>query len=466
MKMKKITALIVSAVAFVASFSTMPSVIVKADGEGTSLTNVQLVQAYDEYANSYIAQRFADEYGIDFDDEKSYSFRYRAEGASDEEWVEVDSTKSGKTTFEIASGRAEMQFYYVETEGETETKVFVEVGGNNTFKFDLINEVSESSLYYANLSADAIKNYNDSIALKYENKVVTDSFYYPSLEDVVVINDNAETDEDETVKADLLISDHFDYSDLTKTLYYARPGSSSFSSTTSSSFTLSGVGTYSFYILAKDPTGNSMSIDTDVYTRKVVGGIDGWYDESDHLYVPIFSFVFENTKNISITVDDATQGFVGLTYKDVDDMITIVGENETTEYKLYYSETNLSVGVENWTSEGVEILKKDAKDITEVEKYEFDASTRYFTPVEKGYYYVMVRAADNTGEDTAVTDVISVQKEFKEVKYETEWLKNNLFSFICLIVAFLLLVAIVFVFFFYHPKEETAEESVEPVSRK
>ncbi len=462
MKFKKITALIVSAVALIASFSAVPTATLKASAASS---DIQLVQAYDEYSNTYVTERFTETYGLTFDSEKSYSFRFRAQGAT--EWSEGASTKSGKTTFEIPAGVAEMQFYYTEGEGENASEVLVEANGVNTFEFELVTEVTEGSIRYANLNDVALANYAASIKTKYETKVVGDSFYYPSFEDVVIVNDDASTEDvNEEVKANVLVSDHFDYSDLTKTLYYCRPGSTSFASTTSSSFSLNGIGTYSYYVLVKDPTGNAMEIDTEVHTRKVINGIDGWYDESDNLYAPIFTFTFENVKNIAITVDSSTQGFVGLTYKDVDEAITIVGDNETPEYKLYYSETNLSTNVENWNSAGIAIVEESATDVTEVEEYEFSTSTRYFKPVKKGYYYVVVRAADESGEDKAVTNAISVQKEFKAVKYETEFFKNNLFSIICLGIAALLLVAIIVVFFFYKPKEETAEESVEPVSKK
>ena len=74
MKMKKITALIVSAVALFASFSALPAASLKANAEEAK---VQLVHAYDEYSNSFITEKFQDAYGITFEDGKDYFFEYK-----------------------------------------------------------------------------------------------------------------------------------------------------------------------------------------------------------------------------------------------------------------------------------------------------------------------------------------------------------------------------------------------------
>ena len=471
MKMKKITALIVSAVALFASFSALPAASLKANAEEAK---VQLVHAYDEYSNSFITEKFQDAYGITFEDGKDYFFEYK--NATAEEYGKGVDADSGKTTFEIAPGAALMRFYSetAGAEGEEATKEYVEIDGVSEFAFDVISETKEGSVRYytTSLTKEAIANYNASIETKYETKKIGDNFYYPSMEDVVIVNDNKETEEvNEEVKANLFGSDHYDYADLTKELWYCRPGSTSFSKTTSSSFNLNAVGNYSFYVLAYDAHKTYIELDTEVHTRKVVDGIEGWYDDTDNLIVPIFSFYFAEVKEIAITVSESEIGFKGLTYKDVDDSIKIVGENEGSKYELYYSATLLegSDGSdEEWTSKGVSIIEgsSSVKNITEEEDYAFNASNRHFVPQELGYYYVVCRAADQTGTAEAVTYAIVVNSEFKAVKYETQFFKQNLFSIICLAIAFVLLIAIIVVFFFYKPAEEKAEESVDPVSKK
>jgi len=506
MKMKKIIALIVSAVALVASFTTFNASTVKANADNSSdHVVVELVKGYSEYNNAYVTERLEKAYGIQFESRKEYSFEYKPaninwdtqDEAEQKLIVSGQKAKSGKTTFQLANDSDEtkndviVRFYYTEGEGDAQTKTFAKGKDDKTeFGLNLITKTSADSMRYASIKLSDYQAYQAAVEAKvadvikkYEDGATSVGYYYPTLQDVEVVKDDPTTEDvNESKKFDFLVADNFDYSDLTKTVYYCRPGSSSFASTTSSSFNINGAGKYSFYVLAKDALGNEMKIDTEKHVRKTIGGIEGWYvkdndnvENNEALYAPIFSFHFGVIKDITIEIEDeVVKGFEDLVYKDAKELINVVGDSAAVEYSLYYSATSLildhNVESKVWSSQGVEIVKEHATLIDEnfegYEAYAFDQATLNFTPVERGYYYIVVRAADESGEFEAVTYAISVQNGFVPLDYETEFFKNNLFSVICLAIAFVLLIAIIVVFFFYKPKEETAEESVEPVSKK
>ncbi|MBQ7408349.1 MAG: hypothetical protein IJW13_03660 [Clostridia bacterium] len=436
MKMRKITAFIIAAVALIATFNFVPAQEVSA---APAQTNVAFVQAFDEYDNSFITSKFP----VSFEDEKTYYFAYKLEGAT--EYSQKVEAKSGKTTFEcVSSDNYVIKFFYLD-ENEAEQDV-------EEFTFSLVTATAEDSIYY-DLTAINYEDYQKEINKKLENKELGDYFYYPELTDV-------------------LVSDNFAYTALTKTVYYCKPKSTTFSSTTSSSFSLSDIGTYKYYVLAKDPTNTNFTIDTDELVRMVdANGNEGWYevDENDptnnKLIVPIFSFQFETVKEPEITISESEIGFIGLTYKDAKDSITIVAQNESVEYKLYYSASDLSAGIENWTSEGIAKVEENATDITNKEEVAFNTSNLYFTPDLKGYYYVVCRAADNYGEASAVTEAIIVNREFTTVKYESQFLKYNWLSIMFLGIAVLSFIGIL-VLLFVKPKEKTEEEVETTVSKK
>ncbi len=434
MKMKKITAFILAVLSVLTIASFAP--IAKASAAST----VEFVHGYNSYSLDYVVGKFHAQ-----EADKKYGYAYKASDAA-----EYGDVLTSSHVFKGDIGAAyDIKIYEIGTDSNVEVA---------TGTFNLIEKTEVSSLYYS-LTGESRTTYQGLIYAvdgegtetgKLAGKELGDSFTYPDL-------------------TDILISDHFDYNALKNnlTLYYCKPTSSSFSTTTSKSFTLDQVGTYSYYVLAKDPTGTAMeTIDTDVLTRKEGSLGDGWYNDSDELIVPVFSFYFANVKAPEITIDKKVEeGFIGLTYQDASDYITIVGNNEAVQYELWYSESDLSAGKDDWASTTLEVLEEaGAVEITEDEDVAFNTSTLSFTPNKKGSYYVRVVVADDHGEDTAVTYAINVLSEFSEVKYDTQFLKYNWVSIMFLGIALLSLIGIILLIFI-KPKEEK-EEEVTVVSKK
>ena len=423
MKMKKITAFIVAILSVLSIVSFAP--VAKVNAAPT----VEFVQSFNSYSLSYVTGRFTT------DEADGYKYK-----ASDE--AEYGEVITGDHVF---TGDVTKTYDIVVLNGETEVI---------TGTFGLIEETAEDSIYYSCDSAD-LAAYNDAIYKKdgetetgkLVGKKLNDSFTYPDL-------------------TDLLVSNHFDYSVLKAnlTLYYCKPKSTTFASTTSKSFTLSEIGTYSFYVVAKDPCGTALTVDTEELERKVVAGVDGWYDENDKLIAPIFSFNFVVADGPEITISSKVEeGYIGLAYQDASEYITIVADNESVKYELYYSATKFNEG-DDWASAGVKTVEDNAENVTEVEEYEFNSSSLEFMPTKAGCYYIVINVADKYGRDTAVTYAIEVNHEFTEVKYDTQFWKYNWVSMMFLGIAVLCLIGIILLIF-VKPKEEV-EEEITTVAKK
>ena len=241
-------------------------------------------------------------------------------------------------------------------------------------------------------------------------------------------------------------------------------------SLTDNKFKLEEVGTYSFYVLAQDPSKTSLEVDKEKHVRKTVNGIEGWYD-GDVLVAPIFTFNFDKVSEPKVTAKGTVApGYVGLTYKNIKDYMTIVAKNEKLDYKLYYSDksNDLTVGVANWADEGnaklVEALGSKVVDITDDEAIGFSTSDLSFTPNKRGYYYLVVTAFDANGSDTLALAPIKVDAEVSEVKLEKQFFKNNWVSFMFLGIAVLCLIGIILLIF-VKPKEEEEEVVTDVVSK-
>ncbi len=439
MKMKKITAFIVAILSIltIASYAPMAKV--------SAASDVEFVQGYNTYSVEYVIGKFVNS------DVEADGYAYKVQGAA--EYGEV--IKAAHTFKGSVENVYEIEIY----NGETAIEASAWKNSDHTFK--LVKDTSKASLRY-DVTNEKLAAYQDSILKidgenqtgKLAGKELGDSFTYPDL-------------------TDLLVSDYFDYNALKSnlTLYYCKPTSSTFSSTTSKSFTLDQVGTYSYYVVAKDPTGTALTVDTNELERKVGDKGDGWYDESNQLIVPIFSFHFATVKAPEITISNKVEeGYIGLTYLDASEYITIVANNESVKYELYYSATDLTAQATEWTSEGVELLTQEgslAVNVTENEDIDFSTSSLEFTPDKAGYYYVLVTVADKYGEASAVTYAIEVNSGFSQVKLDTDFgkiLSENLLSVILFGVALLCLIGII-VLIFVKPKEEKEEVEV-TVSKK
>ncbi len=464
MKMRKITAFIAAIIAIIAAFAIIPSVktVSYADDESSSAA---FIYSYESYDNTEIVKKvFGLESVKDLGD-GTYYFAYNKQGSE----VEKDlSVSSGKTTFLCAAGTYEMSVYSLDEEKTTRTDV--EGYGKKTFEIINADEVEETSMSYVSDVKDKIAAYlgstdadNKDTATVYgvlnaNDKKLGDSFTYPDL-------------------TNLIVSDYFDYSVLKSnlTLNYCQPGSSSFTSTSSKSFKLNGIGTYSFYITGTDPIGKGkIEVDSEKHERKDVDGVDGWYDkETGKLVCPIISFEFSAIKSPRITLEKPEKCFIGLLYKDVSSVITVEATNESKVYTLYYSDTELSAAFKaessdkSWNDDGIEYLKSKATLIADDADEKFSTSTLNFTPQKKGYYYVVCEVADNYGKVAIVTDPITVAGEYKEVTYEKEFLKYNWVSVMFFCIAILCFIALMLVIFI-KPKDKTAADDtdVTPTAKK
>ena len=438
MKMKKITAFIVAILSVLTVASYAPVAKVSA-----APTDVKFVHSFTSYSVDYVISKFVK------DEVEADGYAYRVQGEAEYgEKITASHTFKGDVS----------KIYDIEIYNGENAIAASDWKDGIAHTFTLVKETEESSIYYT-FENKTRAEYELSIngdEGKLAGKKLGDSFTYPDL-------------------TDILVSDYFEYATLKSnlTLYYCRPTSKSFTSTTSKSFTLSEVGTYSFYVVAKDPTGTAFTVDTEKCVREVGAEGDGWYLKDDvngtsTLVAPIFSFDFAVVKAPEITIDSKVeQGYIGLTYQDAKEYITIVANNESVKYELYYSATDLSTQSGNeWASEGVEVLttSESAENVSEDKEIAFNNSTLNFTPIKKGFYYVVVTVADKYGEASAVTYAIEVASEFTEVKYDTQFLKHNWVSIMFLGIALLSLIGIILLIF-VKPKEEK-EEEVTVVAKK
>ena len=178
----------------------------------------------------------------------------------------------------------------------------------------------------------------------------------------------------------------------------------------------------------------------------------------------LFSFNFVVADGPEITISSKVEeGYIGLAYQDASEYITIVADNESVKYELYYSATKFNEG-DDWASAGVKTVEDNAENVTEVEEYEFNSSSLEFMPTKAGCYYIVINVADKYGRDTAVTYAIEVNHEFTEVKYDTQFWKYNWVSMMFLGIAVLCLIGIILLIF-VKPKEEV-EEEITTVAKK
>ncbi len=268
---------------------------------------------------------------------------------------------------------------------------------------------------------------------------------------------------------DLISDGSFAYSLYKKTIYYAGPGSSTYSSTTSTSFTISEIGGYRFYVvLTLDPidgkTFNINTLDTvehedgfysvkakaDGKVLKIEGSGDSakyYYlnaedekvyvekenTEKGDLIVPIFEFTILNAgPKIEIKESVDLKAYIGLQYTVKS--ITVTGSDVTTTYTLLYSE-NKNAAESEWV---------------EAEE-DYNTSTHKFTPAKQGYYKVKVEAVDTDGKSAIkYTSIITVTEKLQKVEYETSfknWLSVNKTPFIFLCISAFCLIVIVAIIF-------------------
>lgn len=261
------------------------------------------------------------------------------------------------------------------------------------------------------------------------------------------------------------------YEDLTSTIYYCAPGSESFSSTSNDYIKLDKVGTHAFYVTYSVPTVDGTLDTTDLVVGDLAGY--GWYAKDDDgnptgsLIIPIFTFEITEADNPVIAVNDARRGYLNLEYTKVDTLFTITASSYKAKYTLYYLDAkDALVKNEDETADAFveRLVKAGAKDITE--NFEnFETGSTDFTPDKKGYYYVEIYLKDdNNNPAHSVSKAIDVTNEFRTVKKETEFFKNNIVSIVLFSISALCFIAII-VILCIKPKEVKLETKSEQTKK-
>ncbi len=274
----------------------------------------------------------------------------------------------------------------------------------------------------------------------------------------------------------------FSYEQYRKTVNYAVPGSSSYSTSSASgtsnmTFTITKVGTYRFYVLLSldEIDGKTFNISVNklkeyhdgFYSMKkssdgtplYLSGSKYYTDEDleneyvpenedldvvqDKLIVPIFEFTIENAgPNVKITSTYQENGYIGLNYEIKS--VKVTGNEVSTSYALKYREGTTG----DWI------------DATE----EFDEESMTFVPEKQGYYKLVVTAIDSDGKTSnADTREIKVVQKYETVDYQTgfnDWISVNYVPFIFLCISGLCLIAIILLLVI-KPKEKTEKVKVE-----
>ncbi|MGN0819714.1 MAG: hypothetical protein ACI4M6_04890 [Christensenellaceae bacterium] len=354
----------------------------------------------------------------------------------------------GQTTF--AGGRS----VKYKADAETETVVAgtdVKFLTKGAYTFTTFVNDAEEHIFTVNVvdksvvKADSMKYSTDS-ALIEEYKAEIAKTVAPGEGEALDTNDSFTVPSLEK----LLSSKYFKYSDLTKSIYYAGPQDTSYASTSSSKFKLSGAGYYSYYVLATDPVNNKMS--TEDLTEKN----DGWYNEANELVIPIFSFEIKNIAAPEISVLTSEKGYIGLDYTI--ECFTINASNYTSKYTLYYSEEYFDKDDESYATDADYIKAvTEAEGTSDITEEYLDVDALKFSPDKKGYYYVLLNVGDDNGlSDAAMSRAISVQSTYTKYSVESEWLKYNKTSVIFLSISVVCFIAII-VILFIKPKDYNVE---------
>ena len=251
----------------------------------------------------------------------------------------------------------------------------------------------------------------------------------------------------------LVSDDYTSYDNLSHTVYYRTPSSST-GSTDGWTITLSDVGTYQFYVVFKDEAGNAMEKD-DFY--KVED--DGTVTKGSY-YGYVFTFSVEDDAPIYVYAP-ASQSAGYLNTQYTFSAFTVEASGYTPTYKLLFSQTK--------DGEYKEIIKASSlpsdkdkytgEDFTydEIKDFAYDGKLT-FTPVKKGFYKVVctVSSTKTVRFDSAESQIVEISKKPTVVKPDTHWLQNNVWSVVFLSIGTLCLIGIV-ILLFIKPKEETNE---------
>ena len=214
------------------------------------------------------------------------------------------------------------------------------------------------------------------------------------------------------------------------------------------SFTVSEAGDYIFYVVFKDKNGNSM--DKDAFIVEDDNG-----NEEINEGAAVFTFNVQDDAPLYV-IAPASQGngYVGTKYTATDFEIKSSGNNVTYTLK-YNADVNATENSDGWT----EIPKAaDATDDERAKAVDYDGKYT-FTPDKIGSYMIECVATSVTNvRSSSDSSIIRVLKEKTEVKPDTHWLQNNVWSVVFLSIGTLALIGII-VLLFIKPKETTETDA-------
>lgn len=271
----------------------------------------------------------------------------------------------------------------------------------------------------------------------------------------------------------LVSDDKTAYENLTHTMYYRTPSSST-GSTDGWTITLSEAGKYQFYVVFKDEAGNAIDKD-DFYKlddngNKIAFG-DLESDEktnhgnsglTDYKYSAfVFDFVIEDDAPITVVAADSQgKGYLDTEYTF--SSFTVEASSYTPTYQLFYSAT------ENGEYKEITAKSKiDDEDDYDNEDFTYAEMTGFaydgkltFTPVKAGYYKVICTvSSQKVRSESAEAFSGLINEKPSVVKPDTHWLENNVWSVVFLGIGTLCLIGIV-VLLFIKPKEEIDDGDV------
>lgn len=458
MKLKKFLSLALCACICFAVAAAIPAATEKAAaGEERKYVAGQ------DYSIEYLLKDFGYEKIGDNDtylEGRSVKYRLTEDRITGEEIPEKDArpeySESDPDQFSVTAGyvvnfkRVGSEYTFTVTEGEEERDYTVVTVGKEAVSKIATKYISSGFAAYSAAVADYAKDLT-----------TTSTFNVSKIE--------------ENVSVDTIVSNkYYDVTNMKVALYYALPGSSSFSSTSASnvkglSFSTTKDGVYSFYYIFTDSLGNKDTTDGLVMGN---GGFytdedgDGVIADTDTLKIPVFTFKVGNITKPEIVVNVAEKAFLNLEYKI--DCFAITASNYEKQYKLYFipegenavfDKDSEVYDIENFGDEkyiDAVLSAANVKDVTD----DLDQSALTFTPTEKGYYYALltVYSNENGYSDRVMSYAISAIDEYKEVETEKQFFKYNVTSVIFLSIAALSFIGIIVVLFI-KPKQEQQLET-------
>lgn len=254
---------------------------------------------------------------------------------------------------------------------------------------------------------------------------------------------------------DLVEYDYIPFEELKYTVYVNTPTTEN-STTSNMKIRVDVPGEYKFYVMFYD---GENSMESPIDNEDIMLGKDLATQNF------VFSFKIEDNAPLVVEANKATvgtNGYVGVRYSAVP--FDIDAESFTPTYTLWYNaDSNASLDTKDgWVkvlkkSEVTSSYKEEVFTTEDINTINYDGKLD-FTPVKEGAYRIDCEVSSGLTVSAAKDSyLIKVTEVKKEVKPESQWLKNNMVSVIFLGVGTLCLAGIL-VLLFVKPKEKTDSE--------